>query len=125
MAEGWTRRALLAAGAGAFAAPLVAQTAPARRSRIVLLGTKGGPTPSRFRATASNLLLVDGAPFVIDCPDGVAERRLPCRRRVTIGELLQEWVFHDRNHLRQVLLSAQARVWPAMGNTRRFTRSDG
>jgi hypothetical protein len=45
--------------------------------------------------------------------------------RVTIGELLQEWVFHDRNHLRQVLLSAQARVWPAMGNTRRFTRSDG
>jgi hypothetical protein len=44
--------------------------------------------------------------------------------RVTIGELLQEWVFHDRNHLRQVLLSAQARVWPAMGDTRRFTRPD-
>jgi hypothetical protein len=40
---------------------------------------------------------------------------------VTIGELLQEWVFHDRNHLKQLLLSAQARVWPAMGNTRRFT----
>jgi len=44
--------------------------------------------------------------------------------RVSIGELLQEWVFHDRNHLRQVLLSAQARVWPAMGNTRRFTRAE-
>lgn len=41
--------------------------------------------------------------------------------RVTISELLQEWVFHDRNHLKQLLLTAQARVWPAMGNTRQFT----
>jgi hypothetical protein len=40
---------------------------------------------------------------------------------VTISDLLQEWVFHDRNHLKQLLLSAQARVWPAMNNTRRFT----
>ena len=74
MTEGWTRRALLAAGAGALAAPLLAQSAAARRSRLVLLGTKGGPTPSRFRAPASNLLVVDGAPYVIDCPDGVAGR---------------------------------------------------
>jgi hypothetical protein len=44
--------------------------------------------------------------------------------RVTIADLLQEWVFHDRNHLRQLLLSAQTRVWPAMGDTRRFTRAD-
>lgn len=43
---------------------------------------------------------------------------------VSIGELLQEWVFHDRNHLRQMLANTQARVWPAMGNTRRFVRSD-
>jgi hypothetical protein len=41
--------------------------------------------------------------------------------RVTIRELLQEWVFHDRNHLRQMLANTQARAWPAMGNTRRFT----
>ena len=39
---------------------------------------------------------------------------------VTIADLLGEWVWHDRNHLRQLLLSAQARVWPAMGNARRF-----
>jgi hypothetical protein len=41
-----------------------------------------------------------------------------------IGELLQEWVFHDRNHLRQMLANSQARAWPAMGNTQRFTRPD-
>jgi hypothetical protein len=40
---------------------------------------------------------------------------------VTISDLLQEWVFHDRNHIRQLLANAQARVWPAMGGTRRFT----
>jgi len=40
---------------------------------------------------------------------------------VTISDLLQEWVFHDRNHIRQLLKNAQARVWPAMGGTRRFT----
>ena len=45
--------------------------------------------------------------------------------RVTVGELLQEWVFHDRNHIRQLLANAQARAWPAMGNTRRFTRPGG
>jgi hypothetical protein len=39
---------------------------------------------------------------------------------VTIADLLGEWVYHDRNHLRQLLLSAQARVWPVMGNARRF-----
>ncbi len=44
--------------------------------------------------------------------------------RVTVRELLNEWVFHDRNHLRQLLKSAQARTWPAMGNTRRFTVPD-
>jgi hypothetical protein len=34
---------------------------------------------------------------------------------------VQEWVFHDRNHIRQLLANAQARIWPAMGGTRRFT----
>jgi hypothetical protein len=44
--------------------------------------------------------------------------------RVTIENLLHEWVFHDRNHLRQLLANTQARAWPAMGNTRRFSHPD-
>ena len=39
---------------------------------------------------------------------------------VTVGELLQEWVYHDRDHLRQILANVQAAVWPRMGATRRF-----
>ena len=44
--------------------------------------------------------------------------------RVTVRNLLHEWVFHDRNHLRQLLANTQARAWPAMGNARRFSHPD-
>ena len=43
---------------------------------------------------------------------------------LTIADLVHEWVFHDRNHIRQLLANAQARVWPAMGGARRFTDID-
>ncbi len=38
-----------------------------------------------------------------------------------VGDLLGEWVHHDRNHVRQMLAVSQARVWPQMGNARRFS----
>lgn len=44
--------------------------------------------------------------------------------RVTVQNLLHEWVFHDRNHIRQLLANSQARAWPAMGNARRFSHPD-
>ena len=44
--------------------------------------------------------------------------------RLTIDELLHEWVHHDGNHLRQALGNVQAYVWPHMGNARRFTRPE-
>ena len=44
--------------------------------------------------------------------------------RVTIGNLLGEWVFHDRNHIRQMLANTQSRAWVGMGNTRRFSHPD-
>jgi len=44
--------------------------------------------------------------------------------RLTVDELLHEWVHHDANHLRQALANVQAYVWPNMGNARRFTRPD-
>ena len=44
--------------------------------------------------------------------------------QVTIANLLHEWVFHDRNHIRQLLANAQARAWPSMGRTRRFSHPD-
>jgi DinB superfamily len=44
--------------------------------------------------------------------------------RLTIEDLLHEWVHHDGNHLRQALANVQAYMWPSMGNARRFSRPD-
>jgi hypothetical protein len=40
---------------------------------------------------------------------------------LSVGMLLQEWVFHDRNHLKQILANVQAYAWPHMGNAQKFT----
>ncbi len=41
--------------------------------------------------------------------------------RLTVNDLLHEWVHHDGNHLRQALANVQAYVWGDMGNARRFS----
>ena len=51
-------------------------------------------------------------------------RRAPDVGRLTVDDLLHEWVHHDGNHLRQALGNVQAYVWPNMGNARRFTRPE-
>jgi ribonuclease BN (tRNA processing enzyme) len=43
-------------------------------TRIVLLGTKGGPRVTRGRANFCNLLWVDKKPYVIDCGYGVTRQ---------------------------------------------------
>ena len=47
--------------------------------------------------------------------------RHPLVGRLQVGDLLHEWVHHDRNHLRQMLANVQALAWPHMGNARRFS----
>lgn len=79
------RRALLRAAVAMpfvvpFIAPFIASTARAqavappasRGTQVILLGTKGGPTPSVERAAPANVLVVDGRPYVVDCGNGVA-----------------------------------------------------
>jgi hypothetical protein len=41
---------------------------------------------------------------------------------LTVADLLQEWVHHDRNHFRQIFENVQSYVWPFMGNAQRFSR---
>jgi ribonuclease BN (tRNA processing enzyme) len=74
-----SRRAFLQAALAAGIAPLgldafaQATSASAKSgTQLILLGTKGGPTPSEFRAAPANVLIVDGRPYVIDCGNGVA-----------------------------------------------------
>ena len=41
--------------------------------------------------------------------------------RLTVNDLLHEWVHHDGNHLRQAYANVQVYVWPDMGNAQRFS----
>ena len=47
--------------------------------------------------------------------------RHPVVGLLRVGDLLQEWVHHDGNHVRQALANVQGYVWPAMGNAQKFS----
>jgi DinB family protein len=58
-------------------------------------------------------------------PDDLARTGIHDRvGELSVGDLLGEWVHHDRNHVKQILSVSQARVWPQMGNARRFVDPD-
>ena len=61
--------------AGTMAAPLWAQpaTAPAG-TRLILLGTKGGPRVGGERSNPAAAIVIDGVPYVIDCGQGVTRQ---------------------------------------------------
>jgi ribonuclease BN (tRNA processing enzyme) len=71
-----SRRAFLAAGSSCLACaalgvdPLRAQT----RTRLVLLGTAGGPTPKIKRAAPAQAIVIGGRCYLVDCGDGVARQ---------------------------------------------------
>lgn len=39
---------------------------------------------------------------------------------LTVGDLVHEWVYHDRSHLRQLLANVQAYTWPHLGAAQKF-----
>jgi ribonuclease BN (tRNA processing enzyme) len=75
-----TRRTLLEAAAGlaalGFAAPRLAQPPAANRpppppgTRLIMLGTRGGPGVSVDRSEPASAVVVDGQPYLVDCGYG-------------------------------------------------------
>jgi ribonuclease BN (tRNA processing enzyme) len=77
MSNDMGRRAFLTTAAAAAAGvmlPLGAQAPPASRTRLILLGTAGGPSPKRSASGPSQVILVDDVAYVVDCGDGVARQ---------------------------------------------------
>ena len=94
------RRTCLKAAAAAMLAPTslasFAQSAPSQvGTQVVLLGTKGGPTPSPLRAQPSNLVIVDGRPYVVDCGNGVALQLV--KAGVKLGALDHIFLTHQHS----------------------------
>ena len=55
-------------------APVPAGPARRKASRLILLGTAGGPTPKPNRAAPSQAIVVGDATYVVDCGNGVARQ---------------------------------------------------
>lgn len=71
------RRELLTGVLGASVAsalPTRVRAQPKPRTRLILLGTGGGPTPKKFAAASSQVILVDDVPYVVDCGNGVGRQ---------------------------------------------------
>ena len=69
---------LAAAAVFAFAHASQAQSAGPANSgtRLITVGTAGGPSPRPARAQSANLLVVNGTPYLIDAGDGTTRIRL-------------------------------------------------
>jgi ribonuclease BN (tRNA processing enzyme) len=67
-----SRRALLTGlGAAAISYRYAAQN---RATRLILLGTGGGPRPRKASSASAQVIVSDDAAYVIDCGDGVARQ---------------------------------------------------
>lgn len=63
--------------------------------RLVLLGTKGGPVVTGRRSNPASLLIIAGAPYVIDCGYGVTRQLVSAR--VPLAELRTIFITHHHS----------------------------
>ena len=94
------RRWLQAAGVSlGFAAigtlPRALHAAPASRSRLILLGTAGGPTPKPTRSAPASAIVVDGVIYVIDCGNGVARQMV--KAGLDLGAIRNVFITHQHS----------------------------
>jgi ribonuclease BN (tRNA processing enzyme) len=71
-----SRRQFLAATTSSLAARAIARQSSAQRSRtrLILLGTGGGPTPKKSVSASAQVIVVNDMAYVVDCGDGVARQ---------------------------------------------------
>ena len=86
-----TRRTFLAAAAlASVLRPLLAHAGQSSRTRLVLLGTGGGPRPRPATMASAQVIVIRDRLYVVDCGDGVARQlvlaglSLPALRHVFI-----------------------------------------
>ncbi len=73
--ESSRRRFLARASLATLAASLLKNgSAQVERTRLILLGTGGGPRPRKSSSASAQVIVTHGAAYVIDCGDGVARQ---------------------------------------------------
>jgi ribonuclease BN (tRNA processing enzyme) len=61
-------------GLGGMAGRLSAEQTPTTQTRLILLGTAGGPSPKQTRSAPANAVVVNDAIYVVDAGNGVARQ---------------------------------------------------
>lgn len=71
-----SRRTLLIGAMGVCATVLGSRRAWPQQSgtRLILLGTGGGPRPKKASSAPAQVIVANGTPYVVDCGDGVARQ---------------------------------------------------
>ena len=70
-----TRRRFLSSLAALAAAPRLPRSQEAsQKTRLILLGTAGGPRPKSGSMTSAQVIVIGDALYVVDCGDGVARQ---------------------------------------------------
>jgi ribonuclease BN (tRNA processing enzyme) len=87
----------MTAALGAAAAVVWPRPARAQRTktRLILLGTAGGPRPRRAPSAASQVIVVNDVPYVIDCGDGVA--RQLAAANIPVARLRHIFITHQHS----------------------------
>jgi ribonuclease BN (tRNA processing enzyme) len=92
----WLQTAGLVLGALATSTlPGTLRATSAPRSRLILLGTAGGPTPKPNRSAPANAIVVDGVIYVIDCGNGVARQMV--QAGLDLGTIRQVFITHQHS----------------------------
>jgi ribonuclease BN (tRNA processing enzyme) len=70
------RRQVLVRASSLAAAVLAPWSASGQsaKTRLILLGTGGGPRPRKLSSGSAQVLLINDTPYVVDCGDGVARQ---------------------------------------------------
>ena len=72
-----TRRTFLARAAALTAwlsRTVVGEAQAATRTRLILLGSGGGPRPRKVSSGSAQVIIINGLAYVVDCGDGVARQ---------------------------------------------------
>lgn len=87
----------MAAGYALTAPTARSQGSPGAPTRIILLGTKGGPTLAgrTNRSNPSTLILIDNVPYVIDCGYGVSRQLMSAG--VSLARLRYIFITHHHS----------------------------
>jgi ribonuclease BN (tRNA processing enzyme) len=106
----WVVALLALSGVFAFpATPQEKDAAAQTGARLITLGTRGGPIPTRHRAQSANLLVVNGTYYLIDAGDGVL-RRLT-QAGVPFGKIGKVFITHDHDDHTAGLATLMSVAW--------------